>query len=541
MLNRMISWMLVRLFAFGSRDRILNAVFVALCLLGLALLFAFLGPSTLAAFIRYRLDPTFDVKSIAAPTAAAIVIISGAAYLGKHQSVRATTALAVLVTLRSVFNGLTASGIWVARHRTITTPMAIVSLLVAASLGSLAISHEITNASIRTEGDAYVGELYRFVERRPISSLSVPYADALHLQYVRLAKQPLLGLQGIKGCKAQLARSIDSVFSIASPNTADLRDAAEAVIQPLDQGVTFEQDVHCEGDDLSRSYYRLWLARLLLVRSQQGQQLDRVIHAHALLIKAQPGFSTAGSAAAENSLSNVYVFYLLNFETLSRSFWWDSLASTPQPGAPPRIKVPFFDVINEAQKHMALAQQLESKKDSSFADTRLKINLGELMRLLLRRRDKPYVALTADGFDPLAAVNPPLLYELHDLRSNPLQWLAHEKSALRDRLIGQQVPEGFVTLAQLGCLEMELATPKDSSGPAGAAGPQRQKSLSPPTPLEAMKTAIYMGFRDPEFFLNQSYRGMCPLIASSDGPEYVSLVTTHLKIDERAIRSSCTP
>lgn len=88
---------------------------------------------------------------------------------------------------------------------------------------------------------------------------------------------------------------------------------------------------------------------------------------------------------------------------------------------------------------------------------------------------------------------------------------------------------------------MELATPKDSSGPAGAAGPQRQKSLSPPTPLEAMKTAIYMGFRDPEFFLNQSYRGMCPLIASSDGPEYVSLVTTHLKIDERAIRSSCTP
>jgi hypothetical protein len=532
-LGRVTNWLLDRLFAFGTRERILNVAFMGILVIFFIALLVYAGPSALSSILRMHFDPTFDAKAIAGSAVKIIVLVSVALAVAKLKPAREALGLFALIVLRLTLQALTSAAVWVLKHRVLTTPIAILSLLVAASFGSVAVAHEKSNAALRAEGAAYISELRRFVERRPISNLSTPYAESLHALHVRFSQQPLLSIERFEGCDHQLARSIDTVFLNSPAGTSGAREATETIVRSIESGATKEQDLDCNGNPLSRAYYRLWLARLFLTRSQQGLLLSRVIRAHTLLNNAALGFP-AGSAAVENSLGNVYSFYLVNFDALVSNYAWDSVTIVPQPGKP-LGRVHFFELINEAQRHMVRAKELESANDSSFATVRMENNTGELKRLLLQRRTKPYMATDADGNDPLAAIDEPLFSELHELRARPLDWLAKEKKRLRDSLIGQQVPEGFVTLAQLGCLEMDIVASNERMAQPATHVPV----LTSPTPLEAMKVAIYMGFRDPDFFLNQHFRGMCPLLQSPDGPDYVRLVTTHLGIEESIIRSTC--
>lgn len=532
--RRLIDWTFPR---HSTRPPILSRAYIVLCIFLSALFLVLFGPAPLIAVILNKMfggeQPVLTLGVIAGISLLAL-------WLGYLKgSVRELGGLLVLRIVKFWLNQTTRLAELVIKWRILTVPLGWITVSAFIFLLILGVKLEIQRKSAAKEYADLSARARHFVENRAVAERSRVYADELRHTFCQLKRSTASKLIAEDPCTTDFLRmlllsftaDIDCSRSLLSDGQPNVSERIEKLAEVTDTEAT------CAGNKIDNAYRRIWLARINLYLSQQGLILPRVIKAHQLLTSATMLLKDAGTASssAENALGVVYSAYVLNYDAIVAQYTWPEINAPPIPKPPAGQVASFVSTLNAAIRHLdealVLSERNAQPSDRGLGVRRHKNNIYDLNFQLLRMRESPHVAIRGRR-DPLLGVLPTSYFtQLRQLRRNPVPWIKRNRQELLSELIGSALPEGYITAAQLGCLEMEL---QGSAAPA----PRHKDDLSS---LEAMRIAMFLGFNEPNFFLNQDEMGMCPLVSSPvEGPEYLHLIETYVKIPPEMVKSGCS-
>lgn|GEM_PF-5808193 len=520
------------LFLHGPKDRVLHRAFwLPTGLLSAAFIFGF-GISYILAFLGWKfLGAPPPPLSLGLACASVLVTLSIAG--ATVTAIREKVGFYFLYAAMLLYRGAVAGAQLIIRLRIIAAPLGWLSIAVGIILIVDRYSTRIEQQHLNDQYSVLQANIRFFVERHPIAEPSRFEADNLRTTYRSLHKSPASGSLRENNCSTLLLNSILSGFSLpVVTDDQQVPNNLQSLDKSLENLLSREDGAEsCDGDQQDFAYHKLWLARINLVRSQQGIVLDRVIKAHSLVLDASRILKVKdfASAAAENSLGNIYAHYASNSRNIAAGYSWPDLALPPTPGGSSVISL--CPILNQALEHLDRGRLLANRFDAKFAETRYVNNLSDLKRRLLLFLQTDGEVWYRGGADPLAGLRNPFKEEVANLRRHPFDWLRGEKRRLFKQTVGSGIPEGFITFAQLDCMEREIAQQRSP-------GPDPADNFSG---LEAIRTAIMMGFRDRDLFEHPRQMGLCYLVQSSpDRADFLKLVSDFLQIDPSSLSSDCT-